>query len=53
MERLGIRMDADRNAEAADQARTVSDVDSPIAVLVVPTDEELEIARQSLAALSA
>ena len=53
MERLGIRIDAKSNAEVVGHARTVSDVHSLIAVLVIPTDEEPEIARQSLAALSA
>ena len=53
MESLGIRLDPERNTEAADHARTISDADSPIAVMVVPTDEELEIARQSLAVMGA
>jgi len=53
MERLGIRLDDERNrATAGREARTVSDSRSPTAVLVVPTNEELEIARQSLAAVT-
>ncbi|MFC6082080.1 acetate/propionate family kinase [Sphaerisporangium aureirubrum] len=43
---LGIRLDPLRNA-AADGARIVSTDDSAVAVLVVPTDEELEIARET------
>jgi acetate kinase len=45
---LGISVDPERN-EA--NARIISPDDSPIAVCVVPTDEELEIADQSRAAL--
>ena len=53
VERLGIRLDDERNrATAGREARTVSDSRSPTAVLVVPTNEELEIARQSLAAVT-
>lgn len=53
MERLGILIDHERNLATADQdARTISDPLSSTAVLVVPTNEELEIARQSLAAVT-
>jgi len=53
MEGLGIRLDDERNrATAGREARTISDSRSRTAVLVVPTDEELEIARQSLAAVT-
>lgn len=48
---LGIRLDETRNAERNSAPRRISTDDSPVAVLVVPTNEELEIARQSLAAL--
>ncbi|GAA4922033.1 acetate kinase [Stackebrandtia albiflava] len=47
---LGIALDAERNARGETRVSTVA---SPVAVLVVPTDEELEIARQSLAVLDA
>ena len=48
MEGLGIRLDDERNrATAGREARTISDSRSRTAVLVVPTDEELEIARQA------
>jgi acetate kinase len=46
---LGIAVDPDRN-EA--NARIISPDGAPIAVCVVPTDEELEIANQSRAALT-
>jgi acetate kinase len=47
---LGITVDPDRN-EA--NARIISPDDAPIKVCVIPTDEELEIATQSRAALDA
>jgi acetate kinase len=47
LEGLGIRLDAERNAAPGGESRVVSADDSPVAVLVVPTDEELEIARQA------
>ncbi|RNE59198.1 acetate/propionate family kinase [Cryobacterium tepidiphilum] len=53
LEVLGIRIDAERNAARSRQARVISTDDSPVTVLVVPTDEELEIARQSLSLASA
>ena len=49
---LGIRVDAQRNESPSRDARVISPDDSPIAVLVVPTNEELEIARQTLAVAS-
>jgi acetate kinase len=49
LERFGVRLDAARNAQPAAGPRTVSADGSEVAVLVVPTDEELEIARQTLA----
>jgi acetate kinase len=49
LEFLGIEIDDDRNELASRRARTISPEGAPVAVLVVPTNEELEIARQSLA----
>lgn len=46
---LGLRVDPGRNADAMDEARVISPDDSAVAVLVVPTDEELAIARQTAA----
>ncbi|GAB3765110.1 acetate/propionate family kinase [Microlunatus parietis] len=46
---LGLAVDPDRNATAASEARLISADDSAVAVLVVPTDEELAIARQTAA----
>ncbi|MGH1523753.1 acetate/propionate family kinase [Leifsonia sp. L25] len=53
LEVLGIRLDPERNASPSHDARLISTDDSRVAVLVVPTDEELEIARQSLQAVGA
>jgi acetate kinase len=46
---FGVRLDPRRNRAASAAARTVSASGSAVAVLVVPTDEELEIAEQTLA----
>ncbi|NCA68755.1 MAG: acetate kinase [Sphingobacteriia bacterium] len=51
LEALGIRLDdAANRAAAARGERAISSADSPVKVLVIPTNEELEIARQALAA---
>ncbi|CAG7607858.1 acetate kinase [Actinacidiphila bryophytorum] len=44
---LGVTMDPVRNAVRGSAARLVSAETSPVAVAVVPTDEELEIARDT------
>lgn len=44
----GVVMDAERNAVRGHGIRRISTDDSPVTVLVVPTNEELEIARQTL-----
>jgi acetate kinase len=51
---MGIHLDEQRNRDArgADDIRRISTDDSPVAVLVVPTDEERMIARETLRALS-
>jgi len=49
---LGIGLDPARNRAASREARAVSVVGGRVAVLVVPTDEELEIARQTEASLA-
>ena len=50
LEFLGIEVDDNRNELHSREARAISPVGSRVAVLVIPTNEELEIARQSLAA---
>ena len=52
LDRLGIRIDQARNGARSRQPRTVSSGDSATAVLVVPTNEELEIAEQTLATVA-
>lgn len=46
---LGVELDAAANEERRKGIRTISTPDSSVTVLVVPTNEELEIARQALA----
>ncbi|UXY22014.1 acetate kinase [Streptomyces cynarae] len=49
LEGLGLAVDADLNAVRGDQPRLISPVSARVAVAVVPTDEELEIATQTYA----
>ena len=51
LERFGIRIDDARNAQAAAGVFEIQAKDAPVRVLVVPTNEELEIARQTHACL--
>lgn len=51
LESFGIVLDAESNAAPAREARVVSSPTSTVKVLVVPTNEELEIARQAMALL--
>ncbi len=48
LERLGIRIDPEANNTQRSGAFTVSAADSEVTVLVVPTNEEWQIARESL-----
>lgn len=48
MEWLGVELDAERNETPGSGIREISTDESRVRVLVVPTNEELEIARQSL-----
>jgi len=51
---MGIHLDEERNRQACgdDEIRRISSDDSPVTVLVVPTNEERMIARETLRALS-
>jgi acetate kinase len=49
LERLGILVDPERNAGRKTAETVVSPDDAEVAVLVIPTNEELEIAQQALA----
>ena len=53
LQSLGIELDEDRNIAKDRAARRISADDSPISVLVIPTNEELAIARSCLAVLDA
>jgi acetate kinase len=49
LEHFGILLDPHRNDSAERGERRISADGSPVEVLVIPTNEELEIARQTLA----
>jgi len=51
--RLGIVVDPARNQATSPAERLISPPEAEVAVLVIPTDEELEIATQSLAVVRA
>ena len=48
---LGIEIDEQRNESSERGPRLISTDESRVAVLVIPTNEELEIARQTLAVI--
>jgi len=48
LEFLGIEIDNDRNELASREPRAISPEGARVSVLVIPTNEELEIARQAL-----
>jgi acetate kinase len=52
LDELGIVLDQARNLGAGTGARQISADDSPIAVLVIPTNEELAIARDCVSLLA-
>ncbi|MFI5824050.1 acetate kinase [Streptomyces rishiriensis] len=49
LDSLGLAVDDELNAVRGDEARLISPADARVAVAVVPTDEELEIATQTYA----
>ncbi|GAA0486112.1 acetate kinase [Streptomyces olivaceiscleroticus] len=53
LEEMGLAVDARLNAERSGEARIISPDYARVAVAVVPTDEELEIANQTYALVSA
>ncbi|MGX1855540.1 acetate kinase [Streptomyces sp. NPDC055299] len=53
LEEMGMAVDADLNAQRSDEPRLISPEYARVAVAVVPTDEELEIAQQTYALVSA
>jgi acetate kinase len=52
LENLGVALDETRNAAAVGAPALISREGSAVAILVVPTDEELEIARQAMAVIA-
>ena len=52
LEGLGICVSAERNEATGSGPRLISADDAPIAVLVIPTNEELDIARQTAASIA-
>jgi len=46
MEVFGVRIDAGKNAQRSKEARCISTQDSSVQVFVIPTNEELAIARE-------
>jgi acetate kinase len=52
LEFLGIHLDEEKNQTRAKQLREINTPESRVKVLVVPTNEELEIARQCFALLA-
>jgi acetate kinase len=53
LERLGIRVDEELNRAESREARAISPPGAVTAVLVVPTDEEREMAEQAAALVTA
>ena len=49
LETLGLAVDRELNAVRSDEPRLISPAHARVAVAVVPTDEELEIATQTYA----
>jgi len=49
LDHLGIRLDSDKNSAAISRTTSIQSDDSELKLLVIPTDEALEIARQTLA----
>jgi acetate kinase len=47
-EALGISIDDTLNRQPSRQARVIDDGTQPVRILVVPTNEELEIATQTI-----
>ena len=52
MEFLGIRLDAEKNDKTQHGIRDISVKGSSVRILIVPTNEELEIARQCVECLN-
>ena len=49
---FGVILDGEKNRIGRGQAREIGTPESPVKILVIPTNEELEIARQTLEVLN-
>jgi acetate kinase len=49
---LGIHLDEEKNQSGGKEVTEISATDSPVKILIVPTNEELEISRQCFALLN-
>jgi acetate kinase len=52
LDSLGIALDANRNDVGSDDIREIQKEGNSVKVLVIPTNEEIEIARQAYALLN-
>ncbi len=52
LEPFGLILDGEKNRTGRGQARVISKPDSPVRIVVIPTNEELEIARQAFEVLN-
>ena len=52
LEPFGLLMDREKNQTGRGKALAISQSDSPVKILVIPTNEELEIARQTIEVLN-
>ncbi len=52
MDYLGLELDEESNSTRSREDREINKKDSKVKIFVIPTNEELEIAKQSLAMLS-
>ncbi|NQU64140.1 MAG: acetate kinase [SAR324 cluster bacterium] len=48
LEKLGIILDESKNASSVNKPREIQAAESPIRIFVIPTDEELKIAQETL-----
>jgi acetate kinase len=51
LENLGICIDPEKNSVAINSSTEIQANASPVKIMVIPTDEETEIARQTLACI--
>jgi Acetate kinase len=52
LDRLGIRIDPELNNAVSSSERFISPEDAPVKAMVIPTNEELMIARETVRILS-